>query len=71
MEQIILIPILAISALLIFSIFFTVKQQSAAIVERFGKFTRISHAGLRTKIPLIERVAGRLSLKIQQLDVRM
>ena len=49
--------------------FFIVKQQSAAIIERFGKFQSIRHSGLQLKIPLIDRVAGRLSLKIQQLDV--
>ncbi|WMI66663.1 SPFH domain-containing protein [Aestuariibaculum sp. YM273] len=53
---------------LIFS-FFTVKQQTAAIIERFGKFQSIRHSGLQLKIPLIDTVAGRLSLKIQQLDV--
>ena len=46
-----------------------VKQQSAAIVERFGKFTGIRQSGLQLKIPIIDRVAGRLSLRIQQLDV--
>jgi regulator of protease activity HflC (stomatin/prohibitin superfamily) len=46
-----------------------VKQQTAAIIERFGKFQSIRHSGLQIKIPLIDRVAGRLSLKIQQLDV--
>ncbi len=69
MGQYILIPIIFISLLILASAIFTVKQQSAAIVEQFGKFARIGHAGLRFKIPLIERVAGRLSLKIQQLDV--
>ena len=49
--------------------FFIVKQQSAAIIERFGKFQSIRQSGLQLKIPLIDRVAGRLSLKIQQLDV--
>lgn len=52
-----------------FSSFFTVKQQSAAIVERFGKFQSIRHSGLQMKIPIIDRIAGRMSLKIQQLDV--
>ncbi|TAH32578.1 SPFH domain-containing protein [Candidatus Saccharibacteria bacterium] len=50
---------------------FTVTQQTAAIVERFGKFKRIAPAGLNFKIPLIDRIAGRLSLRIQQLDVRV
>ena len=49
--------------------FFIVKQQTAAIVERFGKFQSIRQSGLQLKIPLIDRIAGRLSLKIQQLDV--
>ncbi|NDI98516.1 SPFH domain-containing protein [Flavobacterium sp. LaA7.5] len=49
--------------------FFTVKQQTAAIVERFGKFLSIRHAGLHLKIPVIDKIAGRINLKIQQLDV--
>jgi len=55
--------------IVLFASFFIVKQQSAAIVERFGKFHSIRQSGLHLKIPLIDRVAGRLSLKIQQLDV--
>ncbi len=55
--------------IILISSFFTVKQQTAAIIERFGKFQSIRHSGLQLKIPLIDRVAGRLSLKIQQLDV--
>ena len=48
---------------------FIVKQQSSAIVERFGKFLFIRKSGLHIKIPLIDRIAGRISLKILQLDV--
>ena len=48
---------------------FTVKQQTAAIVERLGKFHSIRNPGLKFKIPLVDRVAGRMNLKIQQLDV--
>jgi regulator of protease activity HflC (stomatin/prohibitin superfamily) len=50
---------------------FTVKQQTAAIVERFGRFKKVSSAGLNFKIPLIDQIAGRLSLRVQQLDVRV
>lgn len=50
---------------------FTVKQQSVAIVERFGKFNKAAPAGLNFKIPLIDHIAGRLNLRIQQLDVRV
>jgi regulator of protease activity HflC (stomatin/prohibitin superfamily) len=54
---------------LLFGIFFIVKQQSAAIVERFGRFVGVRQSGLQLKIPIIDRVAGRVSLRIQQLDV--
>jgi regulator of protease activity HflC (stomatin/prohibitin superfamily) len=49
--------------------FFVVKQQTTAIVERFGKFLSIRQSGLQFKIPFIDKIAGRVSLKIQQLDV--
>jgi len=55
--------------LLIASGFFIVKQQTIAIVERLGKFTKDYGAGFQFKIPIIDRVAGRVSLRIQQLDV--
>ena len=54
---------------LIMSGLFTVKQQTAVLVERFGKFHSVRQAGLQLKIPLLDRIAGRVSLKIQQLDV--
>jgi regulator of protease activity HflC (stomatin/prohibitin superfamily) len=63
------IIILPIILGLIFLTFFIVKQQSAAIVERFGKFVAVRQSGLQLKIPIIDIVAGRLSLRIQQLDV--
>ena len=55
--------------LVLFGTIFIVKQQSAAVVERFGKFVSVRHSGLQIKIPIVDRVAGRLSLRIQQLDV--
>ena len=64
------IPLIVILSLVfLFGTFFVVKQQSAAVIERFGKFTSIRQSGLQLKIPIIDRVAGRLSLRIQQLDV--
>lgn len=61
--------VLGIAFILLISSFFTVKQQSAAVVERFGKFTGIRQSGLQLKIPVIDRIAGRMNLRIQQLDV--
>jgi regulator of protease activity HflC (stomatin/prohibitin superfamily) len=69
MGQFILVPILFISLVVLVSAFFIVKQQTAAIIERFGKYQSIRHSGLQLKIPLVDRIAGKLSLKIQQLDV--
>jgi regulator of protease activity HflC (stomatin/prohibitin superfamily) len=63
------IPIIIIILFLLISGLFIVKQQTAVIIERFGKFTGIRQAGLQIKIPLVDRIAARLSLKIQQLDV--
>ena len=61
--------IIILLGLILFASLFTVKQQTAAILERFGKFNVIRPSGLHFKIPVIDKVAGRLSLKIQQLDV--
>jgi regulator of protease activity HflC (stomatin/prohibitin superfamily) len=62
--------IFLVFALFIFlSAFFTVKQQTSVVVERFGKFLSIRQSGLQLKLPLIDRIAGRVNLKIQQLDV--
>ena len=63
------IPIIVFGLIILFAAFFTVKQQTAAIIERFGKFQSICQSGLHLKIPIIDRISGRLSLKIQQLDV--
>jgi regulator of protease activity HflC (stomatin/prohibitin superfamily) len=57
--------------LLIFDGLFTVRQQSVAVVERFGRFKRIARAGLNVKLPLIDRVVGKPNLRIQQLDVQI
>ncbi len=61
--------IIFFGVIILLASFFIVKQQTAVIVERFGKFQSIRHSGLQLKIPLVDRIAGRLSLKIQQLDV--
>lgn len=53
----------------LFASFFTVKQESAAIVERFGKFNSVRQSGLHLKIPFVDQISKRLNLRIQQLDV--
>ena len=67
--MILLGPILFFALLILFQSFFVVKQVTAAIVERFGKFHSVRHSGLHLKIPLIDQISKRLNLRIQQLDV--
>ncbi|WGD35801.1 SPFH domain-containing protein [Olleya sp. YS] len=69
MNNVALIPFIVLGLIILISAFFVVKQQTAAIIERFGKYHSIRQSGLHLKIPLIDKIAGRLSLKIQQLDV--
>ncbi|WP_341658640.1 SPFH domain-containing protein [Blattabacterium cuenoti] len=62
--------ILVLLILSIFSSFiFIVNQETAAILERMGKFHSIRSAGLNFKIPIMDNIIGKLTLKIQQLDV--
>ena len=64
-------PCLALILLILFfSSFFTIEQQTVGIVERFGKFIKIARPGLNLKLPIIDRVAGKITLRLQQLDVK-
>ena len=56
---------------LVLGSFFTVQQQSRAIIERFGKYVRTARPGLNFKIPYIETIAQRVSLRVQQLLVEV
>ena len=66
MEILVLIVLFVIVLLLSTVI---VPQQQMGIIERLGKFNRVLGPGLNFKIPIIERVAGKESVRIRQLDV--
>lgn len=51
--------------------FYTVQTAEAAIITRFGQFVRPSGPGLGWKIPFIERVQGRVSLRVDQIALTM
>lgn len=70
-STIVLIVVLAIVAIIALNSWFTVRQQSCAIVERFGRYVRTARPGLCFKIPIIEQVAQRVSLRVQQLPVEV
>jgi regulator of protease activity HflC (stomatin/prohibitin superfamily) len=65
----IIYALLFFGVIILLSSFFTVKQQTAVVIERFGKFTTIRNSGLQLKLPIVDRIAGRVNLRIQQLDV--
>lgn len=69
MGSFIWIPILFLVIVTILSGVFIVKQQTAVLIETFGKFTSVRQSGIQFKIPFVQRIAARIGLKIQQLDV--
>jgi len=50
---------------------FVVRQQTVAVIERFGRFSKIAYAGLNFKAPFIDRVVAKPNLRIQQLDIEI
>ncbi|MDQ2642808.1 MAG: SPFH domain-containing protein [Myxococcota bacterium] len=69
-NELVVLGVLAFVVLAALSVtFFTVEQRSVAIVQRLGKFIREAPPGLHAKLPLIDAVAGRINLRVQQLDV--
>ncbi|MBI4142535.1 SPFH domain-containing protein, partial [Candidatus Uhrbacteria bacterium] len=62
--------VLGIAALIfIFGSFFTVEQQTVAVVERLGKFIGTAQPGLNFKLPIIDSASRRVTLRVQQLEV--
>jgi len=56
---------------LIFGNFFTVNTAQVAVVTRFGRYLRVAHPGLNWKWPFIDKVAGRVSLRVNQITLTM
>ena len=48
---------------------FVVRQQTFVLIERWGKFKRIVGPGIHLKVPIMDRVAGRVSIRVQELNV--
>lgn len=71
METELILPIvLGVATLvLLFKTIIIVTEQTAYVIERFGKFAKISHSGLGFIIPFIDRKAAVMNLRVQQLDV--
>ena len=69
MEAIIIIGVLALLVLIILVKNICIVQQSRAyVVERLGAFHSVWSVGIHFKVPFVERIAKRVSLKEQVLD---
>ncbi|MEJ6588314.1 MAG: SPFH domain-containing protein [Crocinitomicaceae bacterium] len=58
-----------VALLLLLKTFLIVKEASAAVIERFGKFQSVRTSGLSLLIPFIDNKAALVNLRVQQLDV--
>ncbi|MDR3070596.1 MAG: SPFH domain-containing protein [Propionibacteriaceae bacterium] len=69
-----LIGIVILIVILVFLVtasVFIVQQQTAALIERFGRFNRVAHPGLRFRIPWVERIAWKMDLRVRQSDLNL
>jgi len=61
----VLIGLIALSGL------FTVAQQTRAVVERFGRYLCTAGPGLHWRVPIVDRIAGRISHRVQELEIKV
>src|ERR1700733_6256130 len=53
----------------IFSGLFQVRTAEAVVIQRMGRFLHVANAGINFKLPWLDQIAGRIDLRVQQLDV--
>ena len=63
-----ILPIIVIVLVIIISSIAVVQQSRAYVIERLGAFHTVWGVGLHMKVPFIDRVARKVSLKEQVLD---
>jgi regulator of protease activity HflC (stomatin/prohibitin superfamily) len=75
MVEVHMITVISVAAAIVIVFFlktmFVVDQQTVKVVERFGRYKKVAQAGLGFKIPLVDKIAGTVDLRIQQLDVEV
>ena len=73
--QVLGLAVIALVALFVLSTilgsFFTVSTAQVAVITRFGKFLRVADPGLNWKWPFVDAVAGRVSLRVNQITLTM
>ena len=67
----IVIAVLVLALIIFLLGIFVVPQQQADVIERFGKYHRVALAGIHAKIPLVDRIAAKTNLRVNQLNVKL
>ena len=68
MEWIPIVVIAVLALIVVISNIHIVQQSRAYVIERLGAFSKVWQVGMHVKVPFIERVAKKVSLKEQVLD---
>ena len=65
------VPIVVVVLIVIlFSSLYVVRQQSVAIIERFGKYQKLSNSGIHLRLPFgIDHIAARVQLRLLQSEI--
>lgn len=65
--------IILLALLILFGVlsFYTVSQQEYAVIERLGKFHKISGPGFHARVPIVDAIRGKLSVRVQELTVNV
>ena len=62
--------LLLVAGLIVISSLYVVKQQSVAIIERFGRYQKISDSGIHMRAPFgIDKIAARVQLRVLQSEI--
>ena len=62
--------LLLVAGVIVISSLYVVKQQSVAIIERFGRYQKISDSGIHMRAPFgIDKMAARVQLRVLQSEI--
>lgn len=62
--------LLMVAGFIVISSLYVVKQQSVAIIERFGRYQKISDSGIHMRAPFgIDKIAVRVQLRVLQSEI--
>ena len=62
--------LLMVAGFIVISSLYVVKQQSVAIIERFGRYQKISDSGIHMRAPFgIDKIAARVQLRVLQSEI--